>query len=44
VRYQQALQGGKLVVTNHGTSQELDSARRVLGETSAQNVNSYRAT
>ncbi len=44
VRYQQALQGGKLVVTLYGTSQELETARRVLGETNAQNVTSYRAS
>ncbi len=33
VRHQQALRGGKLVMTLHGRSRELETARRVLGET-----------
>ncbi len=44
VRYQHALQGGQLVVTIHGTEQELELARRVLGETSAQTVMTYSAS
>jgi len=42
VKYQEALQGGKLVVTIHGTPQELEAARRVLGETSGRDVRTYR--
>ncbi len=41
LRYQEALQGGKLVVTIHGTPQELESARRVLGETNGRDVRAY---
>jgi hypothetical protein len=41
LKYQEALQGGKLVVTIHGTPQELEAARRVLGETSGRDVRTY---
>jgi len=43
LRYQEALQGGKLVVTVHGGSQDLELARRVLGEASGQGVRTYTA-
>ncbi len=41
LKYQEALQGGKLVVTIHGTPGELESARRVLGETDGRDVRTY---
>ncbi len=41
LKYQEALQGGKLVVTIHGTTQELEAARRVLGESSGRDVHTY---
>jgi len=41
LRYQEALQGGKLVVTVHGTSQEVGAARHVLGDTSGRDVDMY---
>ncbi len=41
LKYQEALQGGKLVVTIHGTPGELEAARRVLGETDGRDVRTY---
>lgn len=41
LRYQQELQSGKLVVSVHGTTQELESAHRVLGEMNGQHVHTY---
>lgn len=44
LRYQEALQGGKLIVTVHGTSRELEAARTVLDGTSGRDVNIYSAS
>jgi len=41
LKYQEALQGGKLVVTIHGTPRELELAQRVLGETDGRDVRTY---
>ena len=37
-KIQAALQGGKFIVTVHGTAQELETARRVMGENGGQDV------
>ena len=42
-KYQAAIQGGKFLVTVHGSPQELETARRVMGETRAQDVTTYPA-
>lgn len=44
LRYQETLQGGKFVVTVHGTAQELGAAQHVLGDTSGRDVRSYSAS
>jgi len=44
LRYQAAVQGGKFVVTVHGTPRELESARRALDEAGGRDVSVYRAS
>ncbi|HEY8745840.1 MAG TPA: general stress protein [Chloroflexota bacterium] len=43
LKYQTALQGGKLLVLVSGDRQELETARRVLGENSGQDVTLHQA-
>ena len=41
LKIQRALQGGKYVVVVHGTPQDLQTARRVMGEHAGQDVQTY---
>ena len=42
-KIQAALQGGRFVVVVHGSSQELETVRRVMGENGGQDVATYPA-
>lgn len=42
-KIQAALQAGKLVVVVHGSPQELELVRRVMGENGGQEIADYKA-
>jgi hypothetical protein len=43
MKYEVALQGGKYLVTVHGSPQEIETARRVMGENQGQEVAAFPA-
>lgn len=42
-KYQAALQAGKYLLVVHGAPQEVETARRVLGESKSEDVTTYSA-